>query len=329
VSYRLNNGVPNQITLRARPYHDLWELDADLGIFAQDRWTIDRLTLSGGVRFDYKKSHFPEQHLGPSWPLLPNRNITFPEQDQLAWKDVTPKMGAAYDLFGNGKTALKVTLNKYLSGRQVDGLGNPVAGLVLQTTRNWTDTDRDFVPDCDLSNPADNGECRAMANPNFGRAVGGTEYDPETLRGWNVREYNWEFSTSVQQEILPRVSVDVGFFRRWYGNLGLGTPTGGSGGVNFITSDDRSLTAADFDTFCITAPSDSRLPGGGGYQVCGLYDIKPGSFGLGGAEVVTFAKRYGKQVQDFNGFDFVANARLPQTVLVSSLLNGKPVVDYP
>ena len=328
VSYRLNNGVPNQITLRARPYHDLWELDADVGIFAQDRWTIDRLTLSGGIRFDYKKSHFPEQHLGPSLPLLPNRNITFPKQDQLAWKDVTPKMGAVYDLFGNGRTALKATLNKYLSGRQVDGLGNPVAGLVLQTTRNWTDTDRDFVPDCDLANPADNGECRAMANPNFGKAVGATEYDPETLRGWGVREYNWEFSTSVQHEILPRVSVDVGVFRRWYGNLGLGTPTGGSGGVNFITSDDRSLTPADFDTFCITAPTDSRLPGGGGYQVCGLYDIKPASFGLGGAEMVTFAKRYGKQVQDFNGFDFVANARLPQTVLVQGGVSlGKTTLD--
>jgi hypothetical protein len=100
-----------------------------------------------------------------------------------------------------------------------------------------------------------------------------------------------------------------------YGNLGLGTPTGGSGGVNFITTDDRSLTPADFDTFCMSAPTDSRLPDGGGYQVCGLYDTKPASCGLGGAEMVTFAKRYGKQHQDFNGFDFVANARLPKPCL--------------
>ena len=187
VSYRLNNGIPNQITLRARPYHDLWKLDADVGIFAQDRWTVDRLTLSGGLRYDYKKSHFPEQHLGPSVPLLPTRNITIPRTDQLAWKDITPKMGAAYDLFGNSRTAVKVTLNKYLSGRQADGLGNPVAGLALQTTRNWTDTNANYAPDCDLTNPADNGECRAMANPNFGKAVGATVYDPETLRGWGVR----------------------------------------------------------------------------------------------------------------------------------------------
>src|SRR5262249_10927200 len=123
-------------------------------------------------------------HLGPSLPLLPTRNVTIPQTDQLAWKDLTPKIGAAYDLFGDSRTALKVTLNKYLSGRQVDALGNPVAGLVLQTTRNWTDTNTNCIPDCDLSNPADNGECRAMANPNFGKAVGATVYDPETLRGW-------------------------------------------------------------------------------------------------------------------------------------------------
>jgi hypothetical protein len=315
ISYRLNNGSPNQITLRARPFHNLWEMDADLGLCAQDRWTVNRLTLTGGVRFDYKKTHFPGQHLGPA-PLAPQRNITIPETPQLSWKDVTPKMGAAYDLFGTGKTALKVTLNKYLSGRQLDELGNPVLDLVHTTARAWTDTDGDFFPDCDLVNPDINGECRAMTDPSFGGTRRGTNYDPEVLRGWGVREYNWEFSTAVQHELLPRVSTEIGYFRRWYGNLGLGTPTGGSGGVSLVTLDDRTLSAADFDTFCITAPSDSRLPGGGGYDVCGLYNVKPDRFGLPADNLVTFSKNYGKQVQLFNGFDFSASARLPQGILV-------------
>jgi hypothetical protein len=254
--------------------------------------------------------------------------VTIPRTDQLAWKDLTPKMGAAYDLFGDSRTALKVTLNKYLSGRQVDALGNPVAGLVLQTTRNWTDTNNNFVPDCDLSNPADNGECRAMANPNFGKAVGATVYNPDTLRGWNVREFNWEFTTSVQHQIAPRVAVDVGYFRRWYGNLGLGTPTGNSGGVNFITTDDRALTPADFDNFCVTAPTDSRLPNGGGYQVCGLTDLKPSRFGIASDPIVTFAKNFGKQTQNFNGFDASTNVRLPQSILLQGGISfGKTALD--
>jgi hypothetical protein len=120
----------------------------------------------------------------------------------------------------------------------------------------------------------------------------------------------------VQHELLPRVSTEIGYFRRWYGNLGLGTPTGASGGVSLITMDDRMLSPADFDTFCITAPSDPRLPDGGGYDVCGLYDLKPEKFGLASDNLVTFSKNYGKQIQHFNGFDFSMNARLPQGILL-------------
>jgi len=327
IAYRLNGGIPNQITLRARPFHTLWEMDADIGLFAQDRWTIDRLTLTGGLRFDYKKTHFPGQYLGPT-AIAPNRNITIPDTPQLSWKDVTPKMGAAYDLFGTGRTAVKVTLNKYLSGRQLDELGNPVLDLVHTTTRAWTDTNVNFVPDCDLVNHEANGECRAMVDPSFGGTRRGTTYDPEVLSGWGVREYNWEFSTAVQHELFPRVSAELGYFRRWYGNLGLGTPTGGSGAVSLVTMDDRTLSASAFDTFCITAPTDSRLPGGGGYDVCGLYDLKPEMFGLAADNLVTFSGNYGKQIQHFNGIDFSVNARLPEgIVLQGGVSTGRTSTD--
>jgi hypothetical protein len=225
-------------------------------------------------------------------------------------------MGAAYDVFGNGRTALKVTLNKYLSGRQLDEIGNPVLELVHTASRAWADTNGNFVPDCVLTNPEPNGECRALSDPNFGGSRPGTTYDEALQRGWRVREYNWEFSTAVQHELLPRVSTEIGYFRRWYGNLGLGTPTGGSGGVSLVTMDDRTLAASDFDTFCITAPMDSRLPRGGGYEVCGLHDVKPDRFGLAADNFVTLSDNYGKQIQHFNGVDLSMNARLPQGILV-------------
>ena len=327
IAYRLNNGIPNQITLRARPFHTLWEMDADIGLFAQDRWTIDRWTLTGGLRFDYKKTHFPGQYLGPT-PVAPQRDITIPETPQLSWKDITPKMGAAYDVFGDGKTALKVTLNKYLSGRQLDEIGNPVLDLVHTATRAWTDTNGNFVPDCNLLDPEANAECRAISDPNFGGTRRGTNYDPALQRGWGVREYNWEFSTAVQHELFPRVSTEIGYFRRWYGNLGLGTPTGGSGGVSLVTMDDRALSPADFDTFCITAPSDQRLPQGGGYEVCGLYDLKPNRFGLAADNFVTRSDNYGKQIQHFNGVDFSLNARLPQGIMLQGgLSTGRTSTD--
>ncbi len=134
-----------------------------------------------------------------------------------------------------------------------------------------------------------------MANRNFGNNVVSTTRDPAVLDGWGVRAYNWEFSAGVQQEILPRVSLDVGYFRRWYGN--------------FVVTDDRSLTAADFDPFSITAPQDPMLPDGGGYLIDGLYNLKPEKFGVPADNFTTSASNYGKQTEHWNGVDVTLIAR--------------------
>jgi hypothetical protein len=256
--YRFNNGLPNLITVYATPYHDGWNLDHDLGIYAQDRWTITRLTLTGGVRFDSFKSSFPEETYGPI-QFAPARNFTLPRTPNSNWKDITPRMGAAYDLFGNGKTALKVSLNKYLIGSDgpafTYGTQAPYNRVVHSTTRTWGDGNRNFVPDCDLTSAVANGECGALNDPNFGKANPSTTYDPTATTGWGNRPFDWEFATSVQHQVLPRVSVDVGYFRRWYGNFGV--------------IDNLALGAADFDTYCITAPTDTRLPAGGANQSAG------------------------------------------------------------
>jgi hypothetical protein len=299
--FRVNNGVPNRITMTVMPLLDQFTLDAEPGLFVQDRWTVDRLTLNLGVRYDYKRTHFPETIVGdPNNPFGPARFVpvpfTVPRTEQLRWHDITPRTGLVYDLFGNGRTAVRASLNRYLSGEEVTELGNPRDNLVLTTTRSWRDTNLNQTPDCDLLNPVANGECQAMANPNFGTFVGGAAvWDPDTLSGWGVRRYNWEFSTGVQSQITSRASIDVGYFRRSYGNM-------------YVT-DDRALTAADFDSFSIPAPSDPRLPGGGGYTISGLYDLKPTSFGRASDNFVTFAKEYGKQIHRWNGMDFSVNLR--------------------
>src|SRR4029434_1751711 len=96
---------------------------------------------------------------------------------------------------------------------------NPLSSLITQTTRSWSDANLDYVPDCNLTNPAANGECGAMANANFGLPVPGAIFDDDLMHGFGKRGYNWEFSTGVQHEILPRTSVDVSYFRRTYGNF--------------------------------------------------------------------------------------------------------------
>ena len=177
------------------------------------------------------QSYFPEQTLGPA-PHVPNRNITFPKTDMANWKDVVPRMGASYDVFGNGRTAVKVSLNKYVTAQGLQGTygdtANPVNRLANVVTRTWTDADRDFVADCDLTNVlaqdlrASGGDfCGVVSDTNFGKPTLSLNYDPETLNGWGTRPFQWEFSTSVQHQIVPSMSVDVGYFRRWYGNFGV------------------------------------------------------------------------------------------------------------
>jgi hypothetical protein len=317
LNYRFNNGVPNQLTLWATPYTNRAEEDADFGLFAQDRWTLGRLTLMGGIRFDYFKTHFPEITLDPG-ELVPTRNLTFPAAENLGWKDITPRSGASFDLFGNGRTAVKVTLNKYLEGQALStgslaGTPSPFRRLVLSTTRSWTDTDRDFVPDCSLTVPGANGECGPMANQNFGGTIPTEQFDDDLLRGWGNRFFNWEFSTSVQHEVLPRVSMEVGYFRRWFGN--------------FQVTDNLATEASDYNTFSITAPSDPRLPGGGGYTLAGLVNVTPAKFGQV-QNYNSLSDKYGKQREHWNGFDVSLNARLGGGALVSGgVSTGKRMTD--
>ena len=307
-AYRFNNGVPNLITLYGYPVRTTYRTNSDSGIYVQDKWTTGRMTLSGGLRFDHFANSAPESVAGPT-QLLPTRSLVFPATDGVSFKDLTPKLGAVYDVAGNGKTAVKVSLNKYVLGLSS---GDAIFGSVLMpinrvgntTTRSWNDRttfaagdsrNGNYVPDCDLANPAANGECGAMANQNFGRATGGNVYDPAILEGWGVRSYNWEFSTGVQHEILPRVSLDVSFFRRWYGN--------------FFVIDNRAVTPSDVGAFSVTAPAtDSQLPSAG-QTITGFYDLNQNKVGQVD-NYVTKASNYGDQSETWSGVDVNLNARM-------------------
>jgi hypothetical protein len=299
--FRFNNGVPNRITQYAQEVSPRTNLDADHGLFVQDRWTVNRVTLTAGLRYDYMHITYPETRVGPT-VFAPARNIVIPKTEGVQWHDITPRIGVAYDVFSDGKTALKVSLNKYLgatslgsSQAELTGDLSPAQLLVLNTTRAWTDTNRNFVPDCDLLNPAANGECRAMANPNLGGIAPAKTVDLDLLRGWAKRPYNNQFSLGIQRQLLPRVSAEVSYWRSWWGN--------------FNVTDNRAVGPSDFDPFSITAPVDPRLPGGGGYLMSGLYDVKPEKFGVAADEYFTFAKNYGKQSRVFNGVDVNIDAR--------------------
>jgi hypothetical protein len=295
--YRFNNGIPNQLTQVAFPLHSVTKVPGDGGVYAHEKWTIDRLTLNMGLRFDYEYMYFPASTNGPTlW--APNRNVSFPKTSFLAWKDLSPRLGAAYNVSGDGKTAVKLALNRYVSsfGYQstFGNTSNPAMLLASTVTRTWTDTNRNYVPDCDLRNAFANGECGTMSDTKFGNPTVTTTVDPDILRGTGKRAYNWEVSAAVQRALLPRLSGEVGYFRRWHGNL--------------TVTQNLAVTPADYSPYSIVTPSDPRLPGGG-HTISGLYDLNPNKLGQVD-NFMTFAKNFGKQIERWHGIDVAMAARL-------------------
>jgi hypothetical protein len=310
--YRTREYVPNLVTIQAPNAGWQNNLNYNLGIYAQDRWTISRLTVSGGIRVDMQNESTSDFTSQPHrW--LPNRNDFYPAVKNVPnWKDVNPRVSVAYDLFGTGKTAIKASASR---GVEQDSIryasaNNPANTLVTQVSRVWNDVDTDFVPDCDLLNPQPNGECLVWQDLGFGSSRVTTFYDPRMLEGWGVRGWNWEFSGGVQHEIIPRLSASVAYFRRIYGN--------------FNVVDNEALSRSDYTEFSVVVPTDSRLPLSG-QTLGGIFDQNRA---VVNRNVVKPASDFGEQKSHWNGVDISIDTRLQNGVLLQGgISTGKTMND--
>ena len=319
LAYRFNNGIPNQITENLPPY----EADTRVrmnALYWQDTWTRGSLTLQGALRYDHSWSYYPPQQVGPTRFL--QTPLVFPEtQGVIGYNDIDPRFGVAYDLFGNGKTAIKVNVGRYLEAA-VAGNGNysallPVSRITTTATRTWTDANGNFSPDCDLQNPlAQDGRaagadfCGQISDLNFGKTTNTLSYDPNIMQGWYNRPSDWIVGATLQHEVLPRVSVSAGYTRRWL--------------QHFTVTDNWAQSVADYTPFSITAPSDPRLPGGGGYVVSGLYNVVQAT-----ASLIDNYRTYSTDIsQVYNGIDLNVAARMKDFQLQAGSTTGQRVTDY-
>jgi hypothetical protein len=305
LQYTFTAGVPASITQYASPYN-VNARAQQTSLYAQDQWTLNRLTLQGAIRYDNPWSWFPET-VQPQSTYFPG--ATFEKTDGVTgYHDITPRFGAAYDVFGTGKTALKVNLGKYLQGASVSNLAytaNPALRIVgggggifpPSVTRSWTDSNQNFVPDCVLTNLALNGECGAT-DLRFGSTqLIGSVYDEALFSGWGVRPSDWALGVSVQQELFPRASVEVGYHRRSFSMF----TTGGT------VNDNNNIGPADVAGYTITVPNDPRLPNSG-TTIGTLYNVNPDKFNTG-TVVVRPTKDVGDDTRVFNGVDVTFTLR--------------------
>ena len=313
MSYITFSGTPLQVLYYDAP-HAKQYAHHNLGLYAQDQWRRNRLTVNAGARFDYLNNYNPAQG-GPPTIFAPVAK-SYPATDVVRWTDLSPRLGVAYDLFGDGKTAIKATMSRYVLRA---GNGYALAVNPLETNRvnprGWTDRNGNFFPDGDPLNPDANGELGPSTNRDFATPHVNTFLDHDWAFGFHKRPSDWEFSTSVQRELIQGLSVNVGYFRRIYTNLEL--------------LYNRAVGANDVDYFCVTAPSHPALPGGGGQQICDIPDYKPSKVagGLVQDNITTAADNLGTRTHHWNGVDLTADARMRGILLQGGMSVGKFAVN--
>jgi hypothetical protein len=273
---------PVSVTVYNTPLRYKDQLKADIGIFVQDSWSLNRLTINSGLRWEYLSHEVAEQSSG---------NGRFVDARQFAaipmptWKDFAPRFGVVYDLFGNAKTALKAGFNRYNESRTTFFANkyNPLA--LTSQTLSWTDLNSDDIAQgergCTYQTPG----CEinfAQLPANFGvRSL--AEVDPDFQR-----TYNLEYTAGIQHELLPRVSVAATYYRRQFYDLAV--------------SDNLLRTPADYRGVEVVSPLDGSVFTA--YTVATTAQLRQVQ------DFDTNASSDRKQI--YNGGDVTFNARLPR-----------------
>ena len=264
--------TPNSVTVYNTPTRYYEYVNADLGIYAQDVWTMKRLTLSPGLRFDHFNAkieggcraagRFVGAFCQPDMPDMPN------------WNNVSPRFSAVFDLFGDAKTALKASVSKYMLPWAGGWAKRYDPFTTVNESRNWTDLNRDDI--------AEDNEIGPSGNANFGISTGRSPAPGLS------REYNVETAIGIQHQLLPRLSVFGGYYHRHF--------------YNQEAQQNPLLTLDDWAPFQVANPI-------GNGETLTLFNLNPATAGLYAKQLVDINSSINRSVYD--GLEVSFNARLP------------------
>ncbi|MGE3958554.1 MAG: carboxypeptidase regulatory-like domain-containing protein [Vicinamibacterales bacterium] len=232
------NGVPDSVRVYNTPVRSNEYLNGNLGMFVQDAWTMNRMTINMGLRMERFNAQISDQTANAG-RFAPQRS--FSQQSGMpSWFDLAPRLGVSYDLFGNAQTAVKATFGRYMAGQTTSfpARYNP---LQLQSdTRTWRDLNGDNI--------AQNNEIGPSNNAAFGQAVTTIRPDADIKR-----EYDLEYTASIQHQVRPGLSVTGGYYRR--------------GTYNQRRTQNNGWSASDYTIVNVVSPLDG--------QILPVYNLNP------------------------------------------------------
>ncbi len=274
-----NNLVPLQVSVYNTPLQVAEYLDANLGVYAQDSWRLNKLSINLGLRFDHVKQHVVGQgaQVGRFAASVPYGDITLP-----VWNDISPRTSLVYDVFGNGKTAIRGGFNKFMTAATTGfaQLYNPTA----TTSQNlaWTDLNGDDIAqgergcayrtagcEIDFTNLPTNFGVRSLAN-----------FDPSL-----TRPYQMAYNVGVSHEVLPGIAVTAEWFHSSFKNL--------------IARNNVARTAADYTKVTVYNPYHG--------SPIDVYNISSAK----AAAVSNVDSNDSDLARTYNGLEINFNARLP------------------
>lgn len=279
-----NNKVPVSVMIHNTPQDTREVIKYDLGIYVQDSLRWNRLTVNPGVRFELFNTYVPAQ-TSAAGQFVPARS--FDKIENLPnWKDVAPRLGFVYDVFGDGKTALKVHVGKYMRAFSTVGFAQVYNPNVLQTDRRtWSDLNGDDI--------AQSNEIGPVNTPFNISGVSNRRPDPDIKR-----PYQWEYSVGVQRELLGGLLISANWIRRDYHRL--------------FWSDNVLTTFDDYSIVNLPNPVDPS-------QVVPIYNLDVAKRG----QVETVDKNSSQNHRWYNGFDVGFTARARGASLYGGVTAGK------
>ena len=279
------NGVPSSVQVQNTPVRSRPVMKADLGIYGQDSWTLRRMTVNYGLRWEYFDAYIRAQDAGVG-RFVPARH--FDEVHVPSYKDLSPRLGVSYDLFGDGKTAVKGSVSKYVSQFATDNVNayNPM--FLATDSRTWNDVNGDDIAQDNEIGPSNNNSfgIRQSRNP-----------DPHLKR-----EYSVEYSGAFQRQLTRGISASVAYYRRGFHRL--------------QQQDNLLQSPADYTPVTIANPL-----GGDPVIVYNLNRAKQGLVDILDTNTVNDAR-----TQTYNGIEVTGQARLGEGRLIGGWTHDRTVI---
>ena len=244
LTQRYRSGVPTDVVVANTPRGPRNNLDVDLGLYVQDSWRLNRLTLSPGLRFEMLKNSMPEQW-SPAGRFKPASIL--PGRAGADWKNWSPRFGAVYDLRGDGKTALKFSAARYNTSERTDFIDSYNPAIAASTAAlAWTDSNRDNIAQGELGCVYLTANCEInMAQLPAGFGTPALSIAPTEELRTKGRGYNYEFSGGAEQQLLPNLSFATMYFHR---NL-----------RRYVTTDFVDRQASDYTAVPVVSPLDGEV----------------------------------------------------------------------